>query len=154
KRRLAALTQQAPAATEPATPRALPPNAAEVLLHGASARWAEDARTIALPDLDLTRGGRIGVVGPSGSGKSTLAAVLARHLDLTSGEHTLGEVPARDLTLADVRATVGHLGDDPHVFASSVLENVRLARPAATDAEVVEALEAAQLSDWVRSLPE
>lgn len=154
KRRLAALTQQAPAATEPATPRALPPNAAEVLLHGASARWAEDARTIALPDLDLTRGGQIGVVGPSGSGKSTLAAVLARHLDLTSGEHTLGEVPARDLTLADVRATVGHLGDDPHVFASSVLENVRLARPAATDAEVVEALEAAQLSDWVRSLPE
>ncbi len=99
-------------------------------------------------------GSRIGVVGPSGSGKSTLAAVLVRHLDTDTGSHTLGDTRSRDLRLDDVRATVGHLADDPHVFASSVLENVRLARPEASDADVWRALEAAQLDAWVADLPD
>jgi ATP-binding cassette subfamily C protein CydCD len=94
------------------------------------------------------------VVGPSGSGKSTLAMLLMRFLDPTDGAVRLGGRDLRDLALDDVRGAVGLLDDDPHVFASSVLENVRLARPAATDGEVLHALAAARLAGWVDGLPD
>ncbi len=151
--RLTALTARPAAVTDPLRPAELPARANEVALRDAATRWTEESRTVTLPDLDLRPGIRVGVVGPSGSGKSTLAAVLARHLDITDGLHTLGNTASRDLRLDDIRATVGHVGDDPHVFASSVLENVRLARPDATDGEVVEALTTARLGAWVRGLP-
>jgi ATP-binding cassette subfamily C protein CydCD len=98
-------------------------------------------------------GERIAVRGPSGSGKSTLASLLVRHLDPTEGVVRLGDLDVRDATLDDVRRQVLLVGDDPHVFASSVCENVRLARPGATDEEVADALTRARLGTWVESLP-
>ena len=87
-------------------------------------------------DLDLPPGTRVAVVGPSGSGKSTLAAVLMRFLDPVAGEVRIAGRPTTSLMLDDVRRCVGLVDDDPHVFASTVFENVRLARPDATPTEV------------------
>ena len=104
--------------------------------------------------LDLPPGARIAVVGPSGSGKSTLAALLLRFLDPERGTVWLGGCDLRGQTLDDVRRTVGLVDDDPHVFATTLVENVRLARPEASDAEVEQALRQARLGPWLDSLPE
>jgi ATP-binding cassette subfamily C protein CydCD len=102
--------------------------------------------------LTLAPGRRIGVVGPSGSGKSTLASLLLRFVDPVSGEVRLGGVDLPHLALDDVRRTVGLVDDDPHVFASTVAENIRLARPGATDDEVDAALREAGLAPWLDGL--
>jgi ATP-binding cassette subfamily C protein CydCD len=94
------------------------------------------------------------MVGPSGCGKSTLAAVLLRFLDPTSGQVRLGARDARDLLLDDVRRTVGLVDDDPHVFSSTLRENVRLARPEASETDIEGALRTARLGPWLDGLPE
>jgi len=92
------------------------------------------------------------VVGPSGSGKSTLAALLLRFVDPLTGSVRLGGVDLPRLALDDVRRTVGLVDDDPHVFATTVAENVRLARPGASDEEVDAALREAGLGLWLDGL--
>jgi ATP-binding cassette subfamily C protein CydCD len=105
-------------------------------------------------DLELRAGEHVGVTGPSGSGKSTLAATMVRFIDPVAGRARLGGTDLRDLALDDVRSVVGLVDDDPHVFASTVAENVRLARPGASDVDVRDALERARLADWVDALPD
>ncbi|MCW2797961.1 thiol reductant ABC exporter subunit CydD [Nocardioides sp.] len=116
--------------------------------------WASDTPTLRDLSLIVEPGARIGVVGSSGSGKSTLAALLLRFLDPVRGEVDLGDADLRDLSLDDVRRTVGLVDDDPHVFATTLVENVRLADPAATDAEVEAALRQARLGAWLENLPD
>lgn len=96
----------------------------------------------------------VAVVGPSGSGKSTLAAVLLRFLDPQAGRVTLGGTDLRALSLEDVRRTTVLVDDDPHVFASTLRENLRLARPDADDRELRAALELVRLGPWVDRLPD
>jgi ATP-binding cassette subfamily C protein CydCD len=105
-------------------------------------------------DLALPAGTRAGVVGPSGSGKSTLAAVLVRFVDPLSGQVRLDGTDLRRLHLDDVHRLVGLVDDDPYVFASSVLENVRLARPGASRAEVERVLREVSLGTWLDALPQ
>jgi ATP-binding cassette subfamily C protein CydCD len=140
--------------TDPAEPQAAPSpgSTPSVRLDRLTAGWGAEPAFRGL-DLDLAPGSRLGVVGPSGSGKSTLAAVLLRFIDPAEGRWTLGGVPATALRLDDVRRCVGLVDDDPHVFASTVVENIRLARPEATRGEVEEALRRAQLGPWLDGLP-
>ena len=154
-RRLAALARTAPAVEDPAAPVPLPRDGAvpEVRLVRVSAGWGE-APVLRDLDLDLAPGSRVAVVGPSGSGKSTLAALLLRFLDPASGRMTIGGVPATSLLLDDVRRTTGLVDDDPHVFSSTLFENVRLARPDASRAEVAAALRTVRLGDWLDGLPD
>lgn len=109
-------------------------------------------------DLEIPAGTRAIVTGPSGSGKSTLAAALLRFLDPASGSLELvgADGAAEVTTLAGdaVRRCIGYCEQDPHVFDATLGENVRLARPAATDAELRDALARAQLTLWVDSLPD
>ncbi|MFF8500598.1 thiol reductant ABC exporter subunit CydD [Streptomyces anulatus] len=140
---------------EPETPAAEPASPFPLEVRGLSARYP-GARHDALAalDLTLTRGRRIAVVGPSGSGKTTLAQVLLRFLDASSGTYRLGGVEASALDSDTVRRSVGLCAQDAHVFDSSIRENLRLARPGATDAELRDALSRARLLDWVLALPE
>ncbi|WP_240195688.1 thiol reductant ABC exporter subunit CydD [Nocardioides faecalis] len=150
--RLAELTARTPAVTDPAHPVPLGAGPVPVRLQDAAAGW--DERTVLRHlDLDLEPGVRIGVTGPSGSGKSTLAAVLMRFLPVQAGRHTVAGIDVDELTMAAVRERVGLIDDDPYVFASSVVENVRLARPDADDAAVAAALRAAHLGAWLDALP-
>ena len=120
---------------------------------GVVAGWDD---TAALRDLSLTlaEGERVAVVGPSGSGKSTLAALMLRFVDPWQGRVALGGVPVRSLALDDVRRLVGLVDDDPHVFATTLVENVRLARPEARDDDVEAALRHARLGPWLDGLPD
>ncbi|MGH3468865.1 MAG: ATP-binding cassette domain-containing protein, partial [Thermocrispum sp.] len=124
-------------------------------LRAVRAAWTPDGPTAVGPlDLDLPPWHRLGVVGPSGSGKSTLVAVLTRALDPRTGCVTLDGVDLRDLPLDDVRGVVGVVDDDPHLFGTTLAENVRFARPGADDAAVALALRDARLGEWVESLPD
>ena len=141
------------------TPRGRGPSPAApvgggVVVRGLVAGWDPD-RPPALDGLDLTvpPGARVAVRGVSGSGKSTLAAVLARLLDPRGGTVRLGGADLRTLPDATVRAEVALVGDDSdHVFASTVRENLRLAAPGATDAELAAVLRRVGLGDWGKSL--
>lgn len=152
QRRLEALLTEPPAVSEPPHPRALPADTT-LALQNVTAGWGP---VPALHDLDLTvyAGARIGVVGPSGSGKSTLAAVLLRFLDPRAGRVALGGTDLRALALEDVRRTTVLVDDDPHVFASTLRENLRLARPGADDRELRAALDLVRLGPWVAGLPD
>jgi len=118
---------------------------------------AEQDALVAL-DLDVPAGGRALVTGPSGAGKSTFAAACLRFLDPAAGTLELvGEAAVADLrTLAgdEVRRAVGLCEQDPHVFDATIADNLRLARPGASDEELGRALADAQLRDWVGSLPD
>ncbi len=104
--------------------------------------------------LELRPGRRVAVVGPSGAGKSTLAQVLLRFLDTEGGTYTLAGRNAAALDGDAVRRLVGLCAQDAHVFDSSLRENLRLARPGASDDELRAALAAARLLGWVDGLPD
>ena len=106
-------------------------------------------------DLDVAGGHPVGVVGPSGCGKSTLAATLVRFLDPRQGAVRLGGTDLRELDLDDVHRLVGLVDDDPHVFSSSVVENVRLAAPAAAPTTRWTGCSArCRLGPWLDALPD
>jgi ABC-type transport system involved in cytochrome bd biosynthesis fused ATPase/permease subunit len=154
-RRVLELTDQRPSIADPAEPEAAPPAPATVALEGVTARYAGSA-TPALEALDLRLepGRRIALVGPSGAGKTTVTNLLLRFLDPERGRVTIGGCDVRDLRQEDVRRTFALAGQDAHVFASSIRENLRLARPEAADEELWDTLRRAQLDAWVASLPE
>jgi thiol reductant ABC exporter CydC subunit len=139
---------------DPALPLTLPPGG-EVVLEDVSMRYGRDA-PLALDgvSLRLTSGRAIGITGPSGSGKSSLAQVLVRFRDFESGTLSIGGVDVRLLGQDDIRRHVGLVSQDAHIFATSIWENLRLARPGAGAEEVRAAAERAQLIPWIDSLPE
>lgn len=130
------------------------PDAHDVVVDRARARWLPAGPLTSPTSVRLAPGDRVGVVGPSGTGKSTLAALLMRFLDPADGTVMLGGHRTRDLWLDDVRRLTGLVDDHPHIFSTTLVENVRLARPTATDAEVEAALRRARLGDWMDSLPD
>jgi ATP-binding cassette subfamily C protein CydD len=114
-----------------------------------------DAALPALEDVALTlpTGSRTALVGVSGSGKSTLVRLLLRLVDPTGGELRLNGVPASALSRDAWLASFAWVGQGVHLFHRSVAENLRLARPEATDADLWAALEAAQAAEFVAALP-
>ncbi|GAB3470265.1 ABC transporter ATP-binding protein [Kineococcus endophyticus] len=94
------------------------------------------------------------LVGSSGAGKSTLAQLLARLYDVDSGAVRVGGRDVRDLTAESLRRTVGVVTQDGHLFHESLRSNLQLARPEATDADILDALHRARLADLVAALPE
>ncbi|MFP8904285.1 thiol reductant ABC exporter subunit CydD [Streptomyces atacamensis] len=142
---------------EPEDPAPAPADPFPLVLTGLTARHpGQDRPALREVDLTLTPGRRVAVVGPSGSGKTTLAHVLLRFLDPESGGYTLGAGAADALALDPdaVRRLVGLCAQDAHIFDSSLRENLRLARPPATDDDLHAALAAARLDDWVGELPD
>jgi ABC-type multidrug transport system fused ATPase/permease subunit len=96
----------------------------------------------------------VALVGPSGAGKTTITNLLLRFLDPEEGRVTLAGRDLREYRQDDVRRAIAVAGQDAHLFATSIRENVRLARPEATDAELREALRRARVWPWINALPQ
>ncbi|HET9632742.1 MAG TPA: thiol reductant ABC exporter subunit CydC [Terrabacter sp.] len=119
-----------------------------------TASWTGRRTDLAPTDLDVPAGSRLAITGPNGSGKSTLLAVLARHLDPTGGSYRLGGADVLDQPLEEARSRIAVVDDETHVFATTLRNNLSLARPDADDAELERALRAAGLADLLEGLPD
>lgn len=137
---------------DPESPLEPPTGVVGVRIAGLHAAWPSGPEVLEGLSLEVAPGERVAIVGASGSGKSTLLAVLAGFLPY-AGSVTLGGVELHDLRGADVRAVVGWCPQLPHVFDTSVVENVRLAKPGASDDEVRAALDAVGLGPWLDAQP-
>jgi ATP-binding cassette, subfamily C, bacterial CydC len=159
--RIAAVLDAPEPVAEPCAPRPLPAGPLTVRMRGVRVRYQPDGPP-ALDglDLDLRPGRRVALVGPNGAGKSTVAAVLLRFRDPETGTVTMGgpaDGAGHDLAgyaADEVRTVIGGCPQDPHIFAATVRDNLRLARPGAGDDELAQAAARAGLLAWIRSLPD
>src|SRR3954453_1883838 len=115
-----------------------------------------DGHRPALDDVDLTvpAGTTLALVGETGSGKSTLASLVARLNDPTTGRVTIDGIDVRDVTLADLARVVGVVSQETYLLHGTIRENLRHAKPDATDAEMVDAARRAQVHEVISALPD
>jgi ATP-binding cassette subfamily B protein len=109
-----------------------------------------------LKDIDVTipAGRSLAIVGETGSGKTTLSYLIPRLYDVTSGSVTIDGVDVRDLAFGTLADTVGVVAQETYLFHASVAENLRFAKPSATDDEIVAAAKVAHIHDHLMSLPD
>ena len=105
-------------------------------------------------DLTVPAGGSLAVVGPTGAGKSTLGYLVPRLYDVTGGRVTLDGTDVRDLDFDTLARAVGVVSQETYLFHASVAENLRFAKPDATDEELHQAAKAAQIHDHIAALPD
>ena len=153
-RRVVELTDREPRVVDPIEPEPAPRGRVTVALEGVTAAYQAGEPVLDGFDLRLEPGCRVALVGPSGAGKTTVTNLLLRFLDPQAGRVAIDGVDARGLRQEDVRSTFALAGQVAHVFDSTIRENLRLARPEATDRELLDALSHARLADWVESLPD
>ena len=142
----------------PATMPGLLENAstdATLVVSGVSARYGPN-EPLALDRVSLTlrRGELVALVGPSGAGKSTLVSVIERFLEPESGAITLGGVDMRQLTPDAVRERIAVISQRAHLFNTTVRQNLLIARPDASEDEVVAAARLARVHDAIMALPD
>ncbi|MFF2941053.1 NovA family novobiocin export ABC transporter [Streptomyces niveus] len=141
--------------TEPERPVALDKVRGEVRFDGVDFSYEEkDGNTLHGLDLTVPAGGSLAVVGPTGSGKSTLSYLVPRLYDVTGGRVLLDGVDVRDLTFDTLARAVGVVSQETYLFHASVADNLRFAKPDATDEEIEKAARAAQIHDHIVTLPD
>jgi len=151
--RVHALLDATPDVREARDPVRLPRCEGRVELRGVRYGFGRGSEVLDGVEVTIPAGQRVAIVGASGSGKSTLADLLARHADPDEGSVLLDGHDLRALSLRDVRRHVGLIEQDPFIFHATVADNVRYARPDASDEEVRAALRAASLDRLVASMP-
>jgi ATP-binding cassette subfamily B protein len=140
---------------EPTHPAPVTAVRGEVRLKGVDFRYANTDRPT-LHDIDVTvpAGHGLAVVGETGSGKTTLSYLIPRLYDVTSGSVTIDGTDVRDMSFDALTAAVGVVSQETYLFHASVADNLRFAKPDATDAELVAAAKVAQIHDHLMSLPD
>ncbi|MFI1941508.1 ABC transporter ATP-binding protein [Streptomyces purpureus] len=141
--------------TEPAEPTRLEKIRGEIRFEGVDFHYdAKNGPTLDGVELTVPAGGSLAVVGPTGSGKSTLSYLVPRLYDVTGGRVTLDGVDVRDLDFETLARGVGVVSQETYLFHASVADNLRFAKPDATDEEIEAAARAAQIHDHIASLPD
>ncbi len=115
---------------------------------------ADGPATIDGVSIDVPAGSTLAIVGETGSGKTTLGYLVARLYDVTGGRVTIDGVDVRELSFASLARTVGIVSQETYLFHSSIAENLRFAKPEASDEELVAAARAARIHDLISSLPD
>lgn len=158
---------------EPSQPKALPTGGLDVTFDHVDFAYpsASQVSLASLEDVSVldTRGGdqvlhdlsftipaghTVALVGSSGAGKSTIASLLPRLYDVTGGTITIGGVDVRDLSFADLREAVGVVTQDGHVFHESIRANLQLVSPDATEEQMLDVIDRAQLRGVIEALPD
>ncbi len=152
--RLFELVDATPEVADPPEPAA-PPAAHDVEVRGLRFRYGS-AEPYALDGLDLAvpDGGSLALVGPSGSGKSTLVNLLLRFWDYREGEIRIGGRDLHDYKVEDVRRMLGVVSQQVHLFNATIRDNLAVADPDATDAQMEAACRMAQLHETILALPD
>ena len=153
-RRVHALLDEPVEVDDPAAPVSLGAVRGELVFEDVSCGHGRGSAVLDGFGLTVPPGEVVALVGPSGSGKSTVADLLVRHMDPERGRVLVDGIDLRDVTLADLRARVAVVDQDPFVFNTTIIENVRYARPGSDASEVMQAVERAGLGDFVAGLPE
>ena len=130
------------------------PESLGVAAAGAQSEPADPVEVLSGIDLAMPPGWMVAVVGPSGSGKTTLVSLVPRLYDVTGGAVLVDGIDVRRLSQASLRAAIGTVTQDPHLFHDTVASNLRYARPDAADSELVEACRAARIHDVIAVLPD
>jgi ATP-binding cassette, subfamily B, bacterial len=129
-------------------------DAGDVEFDHVSFRYGDGPWTLEDVSFTVPAGTTTALVGETGSGKTTLGYLAARLYDVHEGSVRVGGVDVRDLTFASLASLVGVVSQETYLFHASVRENLRFAKPEATDAEVELAAEAAQIHELIASLPD
>jgi ATP-binding cassette subfamily B protein len=143
--------------TDPAQPVYVDPAGVrgEVQFRDVGFRYPEaDRPAVTGINLDVPAGSTLALVGETGSGKTTLASLMSRLYDPTSGSVRIDGIDIRDMRLADLTAIVGVVSQETYLLHTTVRENLRYAKPDATDAEIEAAARAAQIHDLIAGLPD
>jgi thiol reductant ABC exporter CydC subunit len=153
-RRVCAVLDAPDPVTDPQPPLPGPVPPVRVELRNVRVRYRPDGPFVLDGvDLDLGPGRRVALVGPNGAGKSTVAAVLMRFIDLSGGTAALNGHDLAGYAADDVRRVIGGCLQDPHVFDTTIGDNLRIGRPGASDDELAVAAGQARLLPWIESLP-
>ncbi|MFI9272787.1 ABC transporter ATP-binding protein [Kitasatospora sp. NPDC052896] len=140
---------------EPAQPVRLPAVRGEVRFEQVDFGYEAEQPRATLSGVDLTvpAGGSLAVVGETGSGKTTLSYLVPRLYDVTGGRVTIDGADVRDLAFESLSRAVGVVSQETYLFHASVADNLRFAKPDASDEELVEAARTAQIHDHIAGLP-
>ncbi|MEU2511316.1 ABC transporter ATP-binding protein [Streptomyces syringium] len=140
--------------SEPVKPVRLEKIRGEVRFDSVSFSYEPSTETLSDIDLSVPAGSSLAVVGPTGSGKSTLSYLVPRLYDVTGGRVLIDGVDVRDLDFDTLARAVGVVSQETYLFHASVADNLRFAKPDATDDEIRAAARAAQIHDHIASLPD
>ncbi len=148
------LIDSQPAVTDPERPDELPAGPLGVELRGVTFGYSRRDPVLADLSLRVQPGETLALVGAAGSGKSTVSLLLPRFYDPQGGAVEVGGVDVRRLRLAELRGEIGVVFEESFLFSDSLRANIAYGRPDATDAEVRAAAAAAQVAEFVESLPD
>ena len=130
------------------------PDDASVELNDVHFSYDGETEVIHGVSMDIPAGQTVALVGPSGGGKSTLASLMARFFDVKSGSVKIGGVDIREIEKSELMDTVSFVFQNSKLIKASILDNVKMGKPDATDEEVMQALVAAQCMDIIDKLPD
>ncbi|MGF1598636.1 MAG: ABC transporter ATP-binding protein [Acidimicrobiales bacterium] len=134
------------------------PRSDEMIVPGLETPGSTESEADVVPvlrgvDFTIEPGQLVAIVGPSGAGKTTITSLVPRLYDVTEGAVRFDGHDVRELTQASLREAIGVVVQDPHLFHESIGDNLRYAKPDATDAEVIDACRSARILDLIESLP-
>jgi ATP-binding cassette subfamily B protein len=152
--KISGVLEEIPALPEPDEPDAFTSSTGALRLDGVSFSYTDDAEVLPRFDLTIPGGQTLALVGATGAGKSTLAKLIARFYDPSEGTVTLDGVDLRDIADVDFRRAVVLVTQEAYMFSGSVLDNIRLGKPDATEAEAERAARAVGAHDFIHALPE
>ena len=150
---IAKLLAATPAVIDPVSPKP-PATRADLVFDDVTFAYdGADAAALRGVSFTIAEHQRVALVGPSGAGKSTIVALLLRFFDPQHGLIRIGGVNLRDLRLADLRALIAVVSQDTYLFHGTIADNLRIAKPEASDDELAAAAQAAHIDAFIRALP-
>lgn len=152
--RIDRLFQQTPTLCDAPNALELPPFRHAIHFEGVSFSYNGHETQLDQINLTIAAGRFVAFVGPSGAGKSTLLNLLLRFYDVSAGRITVDGHDIRDVTQASLRANMGVVLQDTFLFNSTIFDNIQVVKPTANEADVIAAAKAAELHDFIMSLPD